>query len=344
MKRHIPYNTRLLLLSLFMLAFWFIGAVPTMQREVGLWRVVRDGQTALWRGQLSSGIALSQEADRLKTGFIGVEWSLLTTTLGSLEAKCTSANPLWASQFLDWFDQLGIKEGDRVVIYSSSSFPALLFSAIAAAESRNLEILLSVSLGSSTWGANREDFPWPRMSQLLLAGGHIKTRPAFYTLGGAGESGKDLSPEIRHMLAAIAEEEGTQLFIPATLEEAVGYKSRLLIDFAPKLFISIGGSNANLGDTADAAEIPAGLLLPKEIGTYAVGGGVIAGALAADIPALNILNIKYLAAASGIPWDPGVFLKMRPKLTLWAALPALACFAAVLTTHRRWRWDDEGDL
>lgn len=343
MKRHLPYNARLILLAFFMLALWFASAFSTLGREAGMWRAVRGGQTALWREQLRAGIALSTEEDRLKTGFIGVEWSGLTTTLGSLEAKRTSANPLWAAQFLDWFDQLGLKAGDRMAIYSSSSFPALLFSAIAAAENRELEILLSVSLGASTWGANREDFPWPRMSQTLLAGNHIKTRAAFYTLGGDGESGKDLSPEIRNKLAGISGEEGTPLVIPQTLEEAVNYKSKILIDFAPKLFISIGGSNANLGNTSDAAEIPPGLLLPGDTAIYTVGKGVISNALAAGIPALNLLNIRELAAASGIPWDPGIFLIPRPKPGIRVALPALVCFMAILITHKRWRWDDEGD-
>lgn len=312
-----------------------------LPEEDRLWNTIRAGQYALWQKQTEAGVQLSNETDRLRTGFIGIEWSQLTTTLGSLEAKRTSADPLWGAQFVDWFDSLGLKTGDRIVIYSSSSFPAMLFSAIAAAESRRLEILLAVSLGSSTWGANRIEFPWPQISNVLLGGGYIKTRPAFYTLGGAAESGRDFSPEVVRLLKEISASEGTPLVIPETLEEAVRYKTQNLIDFKPKLFISIGGSNANLGDSADAAEIPNGLLLPEGANSYPIGTGVIASALSSGVKTLNILNIKKLAAESGIPWDPVRFIKMRYRLNPWFTSFGLFAYLAVLFTHKRWMWKDE---
>lgn len=339
--RRFPYNTRLVLLAVFMLVLWFACGFWTTRHEDEVWRTVRGGQTALWQKQIESGIVLSHAEDRLKTGFIGVEWSNLTTTLGSLEAKRTSADPLWAAQFLDWFDKLGLKAGDPVVIYSSSSFPAMLFSAVVAAENAGLRVLLAVSLGSSTWGANREDFPWPSMWKVLTDGGYVKTRPVFYTPGGAAEAGSNLEPEIMQMFSLISEAEGIPLIIPRTLAEAVDYKSERMIEFAPKLFISIGGSNANLGDSADAAEIPNGLLLPGGTYSYPTGDGIISRALISGIPTLNILNIRQLAAESGIPWDPGLFIKRRRTPSPWASLLALAVFSAVLGTHKRWAWEDE---
>lgn len=339
--RRFPYNTRLVLLALFMLALWFVCGFWTTRREDEVWHTIRGGQAALWQEQIKSGVVLSPVDDKLKTGFIGVEWSNLTTTLGSLEAKRTSADPLWAAQFLDWFDQLGLKAGDPVVIYSSSSFPAILFSAVVAAESANLRVLLAVSLGSSTWGANREDFPWPSMWNTLIGGGYVKTRPVFYTPGGAAEAGSNLEPEIMQMFSRISAEAGIPLIIPRTLGEAVDYKSEMMIEFAPKLFISIGGSNANLGDSADAAEIPNGLLLPNDTASYPRGEGIISRALISGIPTLNILNIRQLAAESGIPWDPAVFIKRRRSPSPWAALLALVVFSVAIGTHKRWTWEDE---
>lgn len=339
--RRLPYNARLVLLASFLFLLWFACGFRIQPEESRLWNTVRNGQNALWDKQAQAGIALSDADDKLRTGLIGAEWSPLTTTLGSLEAKRTSCNPLWAAQFLDWFDKLGLKPGDRIVIYSSSSFPGLLFSAIAAAESRRLDILLAVSLGSSTWGANRPEFPWPRMSETLLAGGYIKTRAAFYTPGGAAESGRDLSPESMLMFREISDAEGIPLVIPGTIENAVSFKVQKMIEFEPKLFISIGGSHANLGDSADAAEIPNGLLLPAGPVSFPTGDGVIAAALSSGIPTLNILNIKKLALESGIPWDPDAFIKMRYRLNPWFALPGLLVFAAVLATHKRWEWEEE---
>lgn len=337
--RRLPYNARLVLLASFLLLLWLACGFRMPPEEDHLWNTVLGGQDVLWNRQTQAGVQLSPEDDKLKTGLIGVEWSPLTTTLGSLEAKRTACNPLWAAQFLDWFDKLGLKPGDRIVIYSSSSFPGLLFSAIAAAEYRQLEILLAVSLGSSTWGANRPEFSWPLMSEALLAAGYIKTRPAFYTPGGAAESGRDLSPEIMRLLREISDAEGTALVIPGTIENAVSYKSQKMIEFKPKLFISIGGSHANLGDSEDAADIPNGLLLPADSASYPIGGGVIAAALSSGIPTLNMLNVKKLALESGIQWDPNIFLKMRHRLNPLFALLGLLVFSAVLATHKRWEWE-----
>ena len=97
------------------------------EEEERVWDTIRTGQHSLWNEQLRRGIELSAEEDKMKTGFIGVEWSPLTTTLGDLEAKKTAANPMWGIQCLRWFDALHLKAGDRIAITSSSSFPALLF-------------------------------------------------------------------------------------------------------------------------------------------------------------------------------------------------------------------------
>ena len=337
----LPYNIRLLLLAVFMLLLWLACALSARPEEERLWNVVRSGQTALWEKQLEMGISLSEKDDKLKTGFIGVEWSSLTTTLGSAEAKRTSANPLWTARFLDWFDELGLKKGDKIAIFSSASFPAMLFSAIAAAEDRGLEILLSVSLGASTWGANREEFPWPLMEMTLSNGGFIKTRSAFYTPGGGAEIGGGYEPEVMRLLGRLSEEVKIPLIITRSLDEAIRYKSRRLAEFEPKLFVSIGGSNANLGASPDAAEIPNGLLLPHDVAFFSIGDGVIAEALRRGVPVLNILNIRKLALEAGIPWDTGLFIRIRHKLRPWAAFTGLTAFFAVLFTHKRWAWETE---
>jgi len=337
MKRF-PYNAVLFILAIVMLLAYFAAGLRARPEEYGVWDTIRDGQRAIWTAQENSGVGLSREADRLKTGFIGVEWSPLTTTLGSLEAKRTSANPLWALRFIDWFDELGMRKGDRVVIYSSASFPAALFSAIAAAEARGLEIMLSVSLGSSTWGANREEFPWPLMEKTLREGGFIKARASFYTPGGARETGREFTRETLALLERLSEESGIPLVMTETLDEMIRYKSLRLTEFGPKLLISIGGSNANLGDSPDAAEIPNGLLLPKKTESFVTGGGVIAEALRAGIPVVNMLGFRKLALEAGIPWDAGVFARRGHRPGLFASLFGLAVFCAVMVKYKRWTW------
>lgn len=338
MKR---YNFRLVLLSIFLALLWFAGGVLTgEQRRV--WDTVRNAQRALWAMQAEARVPLSPETDRLRTGFIGVEWSPLTTTLGDLSAKRTSCDPLWAVQYLRWFDDLGLKKGDRVVLYTSSSFPSFALSALAAAEERGLEILLSVSLGSSMWGANRMEFPWPKMARGLREGGFVRTSAAFYTPGGEEDGGGNFSGETMGFLKRLAAEENVPFVVPENLGEAVRFKTERLLDWKPKLFINVGGGEASLGDSGIV--IPSGLLLPGDARSGALeveaAGGVIAEALQAGIPVLHMLGVKKLAEENGIPWDAESFVKIKPASRPSWSVAGLALFFTVLCTHKRWFWED----
>jgi poly-gamma-glutamate system protein len=330
-----PYNYRLVLLAIFLALLWLAGGVLTAEQRRA-WDVVRNAQRALWAEQAETRVPLSPENDSLRTGLIGEEWTPLTTTLGDLGAKRTSCNPLWAVQYLRWFDDLGLEKGDRIVLYTSSSFPAFALSALAAAEERGLEVLLSVSLGSSMWGANRVDFPWPKMARVLREGEFVKTRAAFYTPGGAGDGGRDFSEETMNLLKRLADDENVPFVVPKDLNEAVRFKTERLLGWRPKLFVNVGGGQASLGNSATI--IPSGLLLPEDArsGALEASGGVIAEALRAGIPVLHMLGVRKLAEETGIPWDVESFVKIKPgPRPIWAAA-GLFLFFTVLSTHKRW--------
>lgn len=333
---------RLVLLPVLLSLLWFLGGgiAVLSQEEERVWDRIRAGQNSLWEEQLRRGIVLAPEEDKLKTGFIGVEWSPLTTTLGDLEAKRTAANPMWGVQCLRWFDTLHLKAGDRIAITSSSSFPALLFSVLAAAEARGLDVLLSVSLGSSTWGANRPDFPWPLMAEHLRAAGFIKTKTAFYTLGGSGERGADFPPELISELRRLVKDEGVPLLEPKNIKRAISEKSLKVKSFKPILVVNIGGSHANMGDDPKVLQLPQGLLLPTMQNIGSAGDGVISKILLSGTPVLHLLNIRALALEAGIPWDADSFSKIRAGSRPWVNFLGLFIFAAVLIRHKRWEWRD----
>jgi poly-gamma-glutamate system protein len=340
------YNRRLTFLAVFLALLWLAGGLLTAEQR-RVWDTVRNAQRALWSEalwsealrsaqQVNARVPVLLEHDPLRTGLIGVEWSPLTTTLGEPDVKRTSCNPLWAVQYLRWFDELGLKKGDRVVLYTSSSFPAFALSALVAAEERGLDVLFSVSLGSSMWGANREEFPWPAMARVLRKNGFIRTPTAFYTPGGSGDSGRDFSAETMELLKRLVDEEGAPFVVPGSFEEAVRFKTERLLAWEPKLFINVGGGQASLGNSAEI--MPSGLLLP---GRESAGDGVIANALRAGIPVLHMLGVRKLAEESGIPWDAGTFVKVKPlSHPLWPGV-GLMVFFAVLYTHKRWHWQEE---
>ena len=335
---------RLALLALVLSLLWFgVGGITMLsEEEERVWDTIRTGQHSLWNEQLRRGIELSAEEDKMKTGFIGVEWSPLTTTLGDLEAKRTAANPMWGIQCLRWFDALHLKAGDRIAITSSSSFPALLFSALVAAEARGLDVLLSVSLGSSTWGGNRADFSWPLMAEHLRSSGFIKTKTAFYTLGGSGERGGDFTPELIDALRDLVKKEGAPLLEPTDIKKAIHEKSVKVNGFKPLLVVNIGGSHANMGDDPHILQLSQGLLLPTPQNIQNGGDGVIGKTLQSGTPVLHLLNIKALALEAGIPWDADQFSKIRAGSRLWPSFLGLLIFFVVLIRYKRWEWRDHG--
>lgn len=335
---------RLMLLTAALCALWAVQRAPLSAEESRLYHKVESAQAFLWDALEQGGISPDVGPDPYRSGFIGVEWSVTTTTLGSLEAKRCATDPLWAVRALRWFDAQGLKEGDRIVVLASSSFPGLLYSVLAAAEARGLRVGLAVSLGSSTWGANRPEAPWPVLAGILRRGGFLglDAKPAFYTLGGEEENGLGMPEEARALLAETARSDGVELFRNATLDEAIDRKMRLIggdgSEAPAKLVVSVGGAEGNIGTDPAAMSLVPGVLAPGE-GPHA-GNGVIGMALRAGRPVLYLLNLRVLAEAEGIGWE-----ERRPEFaargSAMASILGLTLFALVMATHRRWTWEGE---
>lgn len=327
---------RLLLLALGLAGLWFLaGPADLSTKEEQLWEKVRAAQNHLSQWRQLNGTASPTESDPWNCGLIGLEWSGITTTLGELSSKRTACNPAWAVQFTRWFRELGLKPGDRVAIYSSGSFPGMMLNAIVAAEAMQLETLMIVSLGSSTWGANHPESPWPVLATELRRGGFIRKRADYYTLGAGEELGQGLSPEGGDLLRKAADNAGVELLTTANLQEMIIRKTELLEGFEPRLFISIGGSQANLGDAIEVLRLPTGMVPGGQVDL--AGNGVIGAALRADTPVIHMLNIKSISYRVGIPYDsyPRKAAPSRASIG-WSGLGVLLFFI-ILFTHRRWR-------
>lgn len=327
---------KLLALAAVMAVLWFLAAVDApSEQEQRLWNRLQAAQSHMSMWRTASGTAAPDGMDRYGCGLIGVEWSGITTTLGSLEAKRTACNPAWAVRFARWFDEAGLVPGDTVAIYASGSFPGMLLNALAAAESMQLDPLLVVSLGASTWGANHPEAPWPLLAAELRRGGYLSTVADFYTLGGDAETGGGMAPEGVSLLRTAAGSVGVEILSAAGLAEMVSLKADLLQERDARFLVSIGGSHANLGGDPAVLGLAPGLHRPGGPGT--AGNGVMARALDSGIPVLHMLNIRALADREGVAFDSAPSrvapARIRP---LWALL-GLALFFGVLLTHRRWR-------
>ena len=170
----------------------------------------------------SRGIEIDPAADINRTGLIGLDTSMITTSLGNLEAKRTTANPNFAALVTLLLHQAGVRRGDVVAIGASSSFPALIIASLCAVESLEVRGLLISSLGASQWGANRPDFNWLDMLGCLNRSGYLRTRPIALSLGGDQDTGQDMSPEGRTLLVRLGKETGFPLISEPDLEKNVG--------------------------------------------------------------------------------------------------------------------------
>lgn len=341
-KRFSRANSRLLyLLTVALAVLWFLPLRAVLdQGEERSWERVRSAQDYLYEWRLSRGLESNTEDDPWNTGLIGIEWSPITTTLGSLSSKRTATDPRWSVVTGRWFDRLGLSRGDRIAVYSSGSFPGLILNVLCAAEARGLEVSLVVSLGSSTWGANIPSMSWPVIGSVLRNAGFISTRSCFYTLGGGEELGAGLSPEGRAILKEAARESGVEIMEAGDLNEIIAMKVDLLREKNVKALVNIGGSASSLGTDEEILQLPGGLVLPSE--NADAGNGVIAGALKEGIPVIHFLNLRDLALETGVPFDSRPGRNISRWRTPVLSIAGIILFLLVTGRFRRWGKGGQG--
>jgi poly-gamma-glutamate system protein len=253
------------------------------------------------------GLSLNTKVDVNGTGLIGLEYSSLTTSLGILEAKRTTANPDMAALIVRLLDQAAVKPGDAVAIGASSSFPALIVAALSACQALGLKPVLICSLGASQYGANDPAFTWLDMMDCLEAAGIMQVRPAAVSLGGDSDSGRNMSPEGRALLLQEVRSRGLVHLEEPDLARNVLARMNLYDQAAGragvKAFINIGGSWANLGTDSRLLEVKPGLAKLQDLPPPG-RRGVLYEMAGRGIPVVHLLFIRGLAKTYGLAWDP----------------------------------------
>ncbi len=303
----------------------------------------------------SKGIAINRKADINGTGLIGLEMSSITTSLGNLEAKRTTTNPNFSGLVAYLLNEGGVRKGDIIAVGASGSFPALIVATLSAARTMGLKTRLICSLGASQWGANNPDFNWLDIEACLVAAGVLTVRPVALSLGGAGDEGRDMSPQGRALLTEEAQTSGTYFLNEPSLEKNVDERLRLFGVTSGqnkvKAFVNIGGGYADMGTDSEILHVTPGLaafrrLPPPE------KRGVIFEMAARRIPVIHLLYIKGLCERYGLPWDPvplprpgqGAIYRRRevsalPFLIIAGVYFSLAAAALVLSSRDSHRHD-----
>jgi poly-gamma-glutamate system protein len=269
---------------------------------------IMDRAIKVLRGcAIENKIVIDGRFDINRTGLIGRENSPITTSLGSIEAKRTTANPNFAGLIAKLLKEAGIKRGDAVAVGASSSFPALVVAMLSAAKALDVKPVMICSLGASNWGANDPEFTWLEMLACLRLGGVFNVQPIALALGGEIDSGRGMSEEGRTLLADKIIKSGIYFLREPSLAANVQERMKLYEERAApaelKAFVNIGGSWANMGTDSEVLKLRPGLnksifLPPVE------KRGVVQEMAARGIPVIHLLYIKGFADQFGLPWDP----------------------------------------
>jgi poly-gamma-glutamate system protein len=242
------------------------------------------------------------------TGIVGDEFTSLTTSLGDVEAKRSSADPAFAAAIVRYFQEAGLRPGDVVAIGGSGSFPALLLATLCACRALDLQPIVVYSIGASMYGANLPGFTFVQMLDRLRGDGLLPYRIAAVSPGGNGDrGGGTLFDEEGHALEDETARTGLPQVGGATLAERITGRMNIFTDEAAgrriRCFVNVGGAAASFGATPDSLRFPNGLVRRMPVPATGPTRGLIFEFASRGIPVVHLLHVKGLARDNHIPFD-----------------------------------------
>lgn len=267
--------------------------------------IVAANKMAEWSKEIKNervrrNIPIDKSIDINETGLMGEEWSGISTTLGSEEAKRSSTNPDFAALIVKKLKELNLKSGDIIAVNMSSSFPALNLATIAALDTLNLKGIIVNSVGSSNYGANIEDFNYLDMERYLLSKNLIKNHTIAYSLGGINDIGQEFEDTTIQKIKS--KNEDLKFFFDPDFYNNLDQRYEFYKSFGEiKAFINVGGNLLSLGKKNAEIITNSNVILDKQNG---VKDGLVEKFMNYDIPVLYLLNIKGISLNNGIPFDP----------------------------------------
>jgi poly-gamma-glutamate system protein len=268
-------------------------------------RAMRTAEVWLRAAKASAGVVSESGVDG--SGLIGGELTPLVTTLGSLEGKRISANPVWAAALTRRLAEAGIGPGDLIAAGFSGSFPGLNLAVTTAAHALEAELIAVSSVTASTWGANQPGFTWPEM-ECRLVPALMPPASIAITAGGDRDMARDLEPEGRRMAWSIRDDAarclGVAVLQPTDFEDAIRQRLsayRRAANGRPiVLYVNVGGTSASLGESPAVLNLRSGFVRPGPF-DRSERRGVMARFAEQGVRVLTLLNIRDLAIRWGIP-------------------------------------------
>ncbi len=309
-------KNRRVVLILFLLSILFITLVKIIpdssadslsNKMVEASRIMAEATAVLKKCRESKGIPFNNKDDLNNTGLIGVEHSMITTSIGSLEAKRTSTNPNFAGLLVLFLNECGVNEGDVIAVGASGSFPALIVATLSAAKAMAVKPLVISSLGASQWGANQPDFHWLEMWSCFEAQNAFSVPPLAVSIGGERDVGEGMDDGGRALVLEEIRKSGLLFLSEPDLIRNVRSRMELYRQGAGekdiKAFVNVGGSWANMGIDSSVLRVKPGVNRISDLSSLETRG-MIFDMSSENIPVIHLLYVRGLAQKYGLPWDP----------------------------------------
>lgn len=270
-------------------------------------QLMSEGISAIREARRDKKLFFDENDDPNLTGLIGSRYTHITTTLGSLQAKRTATNPNFAAVLVEMLVEAGVGQGDVVAAGFSGSFPALNLATLAATTAVGAQLVAISSVGASSWGATDPMMTWLDMETAVVNKTSLSSRSVAASVGGATDRGESFFFDGKELALKAIQRNILPLIFEDTLAKSVQKRLELYRSAAGerdiKVFINVGGAEANVGNCPHSWKIPQGLVrsLPmcrhqnKGVAFYLADKGAII---------INLLDIRNIATSYQLPIDP----------------------------------------
>jgi poly-gamma-glutamate system protein len=263
--------------------------------------IMRNSMGVIKNRKLEIGLSIDS-IDINSTGMIGEQYSPITTTLGSIEAKRTSSNPDMAALVVHMLGQLNIQKGDMVGANFSGSFPSLNIAVLAACDAMDLDIVYICSIGSSNYGANQIEFTFPDMANYLVGKGILSTNVTLVTPGGEDDSGSFMDRQILNNITDRIKGYNIEVLREPDFNKNIEKRIEIYDENDIDVFISVGGNITSMGIDDYSEPIKEGIV--DTVDKVSEKSGLIEIYSNRGVPTINLLNMKGLTKKYGLPYDP----------------------------------------
>lgn len=251
---------------------------------------------------------VSEENDVNRTGLVGADTSLITTTHGSLTAKRTATNPDFAAYLVRLLKSKGIEKNDSLLVAMTGSLPGFDLAVIIALDLLEIPNLRISSIGSSAYGANLPEMTWLDMEDILYRESLITKRSEYVTLGGQSDLMSNVDSVSVQEMRRKCHRLGYQLLAAESREAQHQLRKQLIGDprnFA--LLINAGGNVMMLGHRDEDDSIPGGWISAERSDWQqhrtSDPMGIMFDFLDAGVPVLNLIQVHDICIETGLPYD-----------------------------------------